>query len=90
MLNYCIGLTLDGCIERDIDKFHDNLMFTLVVGGGFALFAAVRGLCFSMLQGYLERWLKDRLMSSLLKQEQAFFDGNPSGELMSRMTSDIN
>ncbi len=67
---------------------------TLMVGLGgiFTLASIATGVRVSALSlaGFrVERNLRKRLFTSILKQETAFFDQRPSGELVNRLSSDI-
>lgn len=68
--------------------FMNNLIGLAACSVAYATFAAVRGSLFSVLNQRLTFRLRFRLFSRLIRQDVAFFDRTPPGELTSRLTSD--
>ena len=62
----------------------------LLIGAsvGTAVFTGARGTMFTIALARLRVRLRDRLFRSLVMQEQGFFDGISSGELLSRLAAD--
>lgn len=59
-----------------------NLHFSVITSG-------LRGLIFSITSTNLIQRLRNRLFSSIMKQDVAFFDQTKTGEITSRLSSDI-
>ncbi|GIL74248.1 hypothetical protein Vretimale_1943 [Volvox reticuliferus] len=54
----------------------------------YGVAAALRGLCFSILNNRMTRRLRTELFASLARRETAFFDGEDVGNLTSRLQAD--
>jgi len=84
----CISAVIFAVAEGD----RASLMRILSVLGGacvtFAVFAALRGSAFSVVNQRLVRRLRERVFGSILTQETAYFDEHETGELVSRLSAD--
>lgn len=83
------GQTLSAVVTQDGPTFTAGLTGLLVTG---ALACAVSGLrvyCTALIEVRLVERLRARLLASMLRQDTAFFDVCSSGELVSRLTSDV-
>eukprot|EP00640_Fibrocapsa_japonica_P000787 CAMPEP_0113940740 /NCGR_PEP_ID=MMETSP1339-20121228/6818_1 /TAXON_ID=94617 /ORGANISM="Fibrocapsa japonica" /LENGTH=608 /DNA_ID=CAMNT_0000944681 /DNA_START=8 /DNA_END=1830 /DNA_ORIENTATION=- /assembly_acc=CAM_ASM_000762 len=86
---YFIGQLIDEASstgdKRALDRNCYFLMGVFVVG---CLAVFVRAFCFQISGERLVARLRRQLYSAVLSQETAFFDGEKTGELMSRLASD--
>jgi len=60
----------------------------LLVCAGCAVFTGARGSLFTLEFAFLNRRLRSRLFSSLIKQDVEFFDKGKTGDLISRLSAD--
>ncbi|OJD40815.1 abc multidrug transporter [Diplodia corticola] len=65
------------------------VMVAIVAGFNFALIYIYMG-CWTLFGERLIRRLRTRYLSALLRQEAAFFDGMPAGEVASRLDTDLH
>lgn len=70
--------------------FISNLQFLLAFSVGFAVFAAVRGGLFCVLNNRINRRLRGRLFSVLTREDTTFFDQTEVGTLTSRLGTDCH
>lgn len=70
------------------EAFRSHLRALAAAALGFAVFAALRGWLFGVLNNRFVRALRGRLFGVLMRQETAFHDVHEPGELTSRLTSD--
>ncbi|KAB2579388.1 Multidrug resistance protein-like protein 65 [Lasiodiplodia theobromae] len=64
------------------------VLVAIVAGFNFALIYTYMG-CWTLFGERLVRRLRTRYLSALLRQEAAFFDGMPAGEVASRLDTDL-
>ncbi|KIZ04358.1 hypothetical protein MNEG_3599 [Monoraphidium neglectum] len=70
------------------EVFHSHLQMLAAAAGGFAVFAALRGWLFGVLNNRFVCNLRARLFGVLMREETSFHDVHEPGELTSRLTSD--
>ncbi len=72
---------------------HQTWAYALLIMGSALVVAGCRYLWRMYLNGtsrLMERWLRDRLFARLLVLPPEFYDHNRTGDLMARMTNDVN
>ena len=62
------------------------LVLTLIM----AIFSALRGYSFNLLGEKIVRDLRQELFKALINKDIAYYDKNKTGELISRLTSDVS
>lgn len=85
-------LTLPLFISHVIDsaQLGASILFTLcALGAALACTTALRFYCVTVLGEHAAADLKSALLDHLLRMDGAFYDRNKSGELFSRMTTDV-
>ncbi|CAM6034214.1 unnamed protein product [Sphagnum compactum] len=70
------------------DDFYRNAKLLAVMSCTYGLFSGIRGACFGVANQILVRRMREKLFSTLLNQDIAFFDVEAVGALTSRLGSD--
>lgn len=86
---YYAGACLSSVVDQDAAGFGAALRGLVAVSLAAALCAGARVFGSALVEVRLVERLRARLLASLLRQETAFFDARVSGELVSRLTSDV-
>jgi ATP-binding cassette subfamily B protein len=84
------GNILDAVIDRQVDHFHQQVMYFLLLSIATGLFGSISNLCFSIITARLSYDVRNRLYSAILLQDVAFFDGISTGELTSRLSGNVD
>lgn len=82
------GSIIDHIKEGESLKM-DSLKF-LGLSVVMAIFSALRGYCFNLLGEKIVRDLRKELFAALIKKDVSYYDKNKTGELISRLTSDVS
>jgi len=85
-----VGGTIDAVsVEGDGGAaLRGQLLRLLLASLATAVFTGVRGWLFTLALARLKVRLRDRLFRALMRQEQGWYDGANSGELLSRLAAD--
>ena len=84
------GSILDQVLQGDVSSFAESIKLYIgasLLGG---VFSGGQSLCFSIIGRRLANQVRNRLFSGMLRQDVAFFDGNATGQLTSRLSNDAN
>lgn len=88
-ISYYIGkVVMFGAHEKNPSKAHAALTKLLVAVITCAVFTSIRGGLFTLSCARLNSRIRGRLLKSLLRQEQGFYDKTRTGELSSRLNTD--
>ncbi|KAI5136536.1 Antigen Peptide Transporter 2 [Manis pentadactyla] len=74
--------------DFDPDAFSSAIFFMCLFSVGSSLSAGCRGSCFLITMSRINLRIRERLFSSLLRQDLGFFQETKTGELTSRLNSD--
>jgi len=84
------GKILDYVYKKDLPNFWNSvylmLGFTLVTG----LFSSIESACMAVAGTRLSTTVRTHLFKSIIYQDIAYFDGQSSGQLASRISSDVS
>merc|ERR1719245_1337563 len=83
------GNIIDHIIDSNREAFHENILIYTGLSLGNGLFGAIRNLCFAVMARYVAVDLRDLMFTAVTVQDIEFHDRMSSGELASRMGSDI-
>eukprot|EP00397_Hematodinium_sp_SG-2012_P002176 GEMP01002182.1.p1 GENE.GEMP01002182.1~~GEMP01002182.1.p1 ORF type:complete len:995 (+),score=260.70 GEMP01002182.1:203-3187(+) len=83
------GSIIDDVIVRDTASFRRNLMWLLGLSVAVSFFGSIQGLSVEIVARRVALDMRTHTFESLLKQDVAFFDGAMTGQLASRMTTDV-
>ena len=87
---YYTGQVIDGiAIEKDKEKFTKAIMIMTLISLGTAIAAGLRGGIFNLIEARFNRRISNYLFGSIVKQEIGFFDDTKTGDIVSRLTSDV-
>eukprot|EP00607_Mallomonas_marina_P002723 CAMPEP_0182439544 /NCGR_PEP_ID=MMETSP1167-20130531/86506_1 /TAXON_ID=2988 /ORGANISM="Mallomonas Sp, Strain CCMP3275" /LENGTH=1022 /DNA_ID=CAMNT_0024633277 /DNA_START=169 /DNA_END=3238 /DNA_ORIENTATION=+ len=84
------GSILDAVVQGDLTHF-DNIVRTYLfisLLSGFV--GGAQSLCFNIVGRKLSNTVRRRLFKGIMVQDVAFFDGNTSGQLTSRISNDVS
>jgi ATP-binding cassette subfamily B multidrug efflux pump len=85
-----LGLTIDiGLASRDMGLVVRYCLVLLGVAALRALFAYVQGICHALVGENVVRDLRDQLYARLQRLSFSYFTTMPTGDIMSRLTSDL-
>ncbi|CAL8262477.1 unnamed protein product [Boreogadus saida] len=88
-LPYYTGKAIDGIVtQQSMEDFTQPLLKLSALAVASALAIGVRAGVFSLTLARLNLRLRNKLFRSLMRQEIGFFDGNHTGDITSRLTSD--
>ena len=87
---YYTGQVIDGiAIEKDKEKFTKAIAIMTLISLGTAIAAGLRGGIFNLIEARFNRRISNYLFGSIVKQEIGFFDDTKTGDIVSRLTSDV-
>ena len=87
---YYTGQVIDGiAIEKDKEKFTKAIVIMTLISLGTAIAAGLRGGIFNLIEARFNRRISNYLFGSIVKQEIGFFDDTKTGDIVSRLTSDV-
>jgi ABC-type multidrug transport system fused ATPase/permease subunit len=85
-----LGWTIDvGLASRDMGLVIRYCLILLGVAGLKSLFAYVQGICHALVGENVVRDLRDQLYARLQRLSFSYFTTMPTGDIMSRLTSDL-
>lgn len=83
------GKVIDGiAIQKNADEAHRAIIIMLILSVVSAVCSGFRGGIFNLTCARLNIRLRNRLFSSVVRQNMAFFDTTRTGDITSRLTSD--
>ena len=84
------GKLIDRVVNMDREGFKYDVMMVLYISIATGAFAAVRQFSFRMVGTRMTNAVRNQLFSRLLSLDVAYYDGVRSGDLMSRLSGDVN
>ena len=84
------GSILNTVVEEDTHDFYYWMKLYVIAAVASGLFGAIQSLCFNIVGRKLANTIRTRLFKGMIRQDVAFFDGNSSGQLTSRLTNDVS
>ena len=84
------GTILNDVVDGDTHEFNKWVQIYLVVCIASGFFGGIQTLCFNIVGRKLANTIRNKLFSGIIMQDIAFFDGNSSGQLTSRLTNDVS
>ena len=88
---YYTGEVIDSiAIEKNKAKFMTSILIMTLISLGTAIATGLRGGFFSLIAARFFKRISNFLFGSIVKQEIGFFDNTKTGEIVSRLTSDIS
>ncbi|CEO60150.1 Putative Multidrug/pheromone exporter, ABC superfamily [Penicillium brasilianum] len=72
------------------DGINSKILLIVYVGIAYFLLIYIYTLCFNLSAERLAQRLREKYLSSILRQDAAFFDNLPAGEVSSRITGEIS
>ena len=88
---YYTGEVIDSiAIEKNKAKFMTSILIMTLISLGTAIATGLRGGFFSLIAARFSKRISNFLFGSIVKQEIGFFDNTKTGEIVSRLTSDIS
>jgi len=84
------GAAFDAAISGDSESFNKTAAALLIASVSVAVFSAVKRACFSLVGQRLNYKVRLQLYGTILKQDVAYFDGVNTGDLLSRLSYDVN
>jgi ATP-binding cassette subfamily B protein len=90
VLPWVIGRTTDHLVDGSYDEIGRDVMFLLVTAVGVAFLSASRRVVAGVMSLGIEQTLRERLFSHLTGLGFRFFDRQQTGQLLSRVTSDVS
>ena len=84
------GAILDQVASADALAFTDSITLYVIASLLGGLFQGAQQLSFSIIGRRLANLVRNRLFTGIVRQDVAFFDGNSSGQLTSRLSNDAN
>jgi hypothetical protein len=83
------GSILDAVVHSSYGDFNKWVLIYLLVSLCSGFIGGLQSLCFSIVGRKLANTIRCRLYKGIIVQDVAFFDGNASGQLTSRLTNDV-
>jgi ABC-type multidrug transport system fused ATPase/permease subunit len=83
------GTVLNSVVDYDSEAFHHWVLLYLLLSICSGLIGGMQSLCFSVVGRRLSNSVRKKLFKGIIVQDVAFFDGNSSGDLTSRLTNDV-
>eukprot|EP01041_Mallomonas_annulata_P009444 gene9444-19619_t len=83
------GDILDSVVHETTSHFNEAVRFYLLVSVLSGFFGGAQSLCFNIVGRKLSNTVRRRLFKGIVVQDVAFFDGNTSGQLTSRISNDV-
>lgn len=84
------GSILDSVVQADVGRFDQAVRTYLFIAVMTGLIGGVQYLSFIIVGRRLANTVQLRLYKSIIAQDVAFFDGNSSGQLTSRLQNDVS
>ena len=84
------GAAFDAAIARDAAAFDAKVSALLFASAAVAVFSAFKRACFSLTGQRLNYKVRISLFRTILRQDIAYFDGVNTGDLLSRLSYDVN
>lgn len=84
------GSVLNSVVDGDNGAFHYWVLIYLIMSVCSGLIGGIQSLCFSVVGRRLSNTIRKGLYAGIVVQDVAFFDGNSSGHLTSRLTNDVS
>ena len=84
------GAAFDAAIARDAVAFNSRVSALLAASAAVAAFSAFKRACFSLTGQRLNYKTRISLFRTILRQDIAYFDGVNTGDLLSRLSYDVN
>jgi len=84
------GSILDQVANGDTTSFGVSITLYIAASILGGLFQGAQQLAFSIIGRRLANQVRNRLFSGIVRQDVAFFDGNSTGQLTSRLSNDAN
>mmetsp|Transcript_25777 Transcript_25777/g.38159 ORF Transcript_25777/g.38159 Transcript_25777/m.38159 type:complete len:725 (+) Transcript_25777:119-2293(+) len=84
------GSILDAVVRDKEVKFNRYVQYYLYVSLATGMFGGLQSLFFSIVGRKLAKTIRCQLFKGIILQDVAFFDGNSSGNLSSRLTNDVS
>ncbi|CAM9778122.1 unnamed protein product [Chrysoparadoxa australica] len=84
------GSILDAVVKADRESFKHFLGLYLSVSVTMGAISGAQRLCFLLVGRRMANLARNKLYRGIMKQDMAFFDGNASGGLTSRLTQDVS
>ena len=84
------GAAFDAAIARDAAAFDSHVSALLAASAAVAAFSAFKRACFSLTGQRLNYKVRISLFRTILRQDIAYFDGVNTGDLLSRLSYDVN
>eukprot|EP00923_Selenidium_pygospionis_P038686 GHVN01067334.1.p2 GENE.GHVN01067334.1~~GHVN01067334.1.p2 ORF type:complete len:857 (+),score=123.30 GHVN01067334.1:4809-7379(+) len=83
------GKIFDNVIKGDAEGFKSVLTVYVICNVLMAMFRGLQDLCVTVVWRYLRFEARMKMFEAVLKQDLAFFDGLMTGQITSRMNSDV-
>ena len=84
------GSVLNAVVGGDTSSFHYWVFLYLMMSIASGIIGGIQSLCFSVVGRRLSNTIRKGLYAGIIVQDVAFFDGNSSGQLTSRLTNDVS
>ena len=84
------GNILNAVVDENHEKFDYYVKAYLLVSVLTGFVGGIQSLCFSIAGRRLANNIRKKLYEGIVVQDIAFFDGNSSGQLTSRLTNDVS
>ncbi|KAH3744499.1 ATP-binding cassette transporter, subfamily B, member 4, group TAP protein PpABCB4 MET type [Pelomyxa schiedti] len=82
------GKVLDSVIVGNLQNFHTYVLCYVAATFISGVFASGRNLCFSLVASRMSNAVRNRLFTSIIHQDIAYFDGTSTGDVTSRLYGD--
>ncbi|CAF0794466.1 unnamed protein product [Adineta ricciae] len=86
---YFSGHIISSVVDNNWHNFAKNILWYLGSSFVYVITSGLRGFIFSMTSTNLIQRLRNKFFTAVLKQDIEFFDQNKTGEITSRLSSDI-
>ncbi len=83
------GNILDAVVGDNHHRFNYWIKAYLVISILSGIFSGLQSLFFNIVGRKLSNTIREKLYRGIVMQDVAFFDGNSSGQLTSRLTTDV-
>ena len=83
------GSILDAVFTNNDEKFKHWILVYVATAVSMGIVSSVRSLSFSIIGKRISATLKLQLFRAIINQDVSFFDGNHTGDLSSRLSSDV-
>lgn len=83
------GHIIDCIVERDHARFKYVMTIFVILSAASGLFGSIRQLMFRIVGSKMANSIRNRLFARVVAQDIAFYDGNRTGDLVSRLSGDV-